>query len=140
MLNNFFSPYQHHNALPSLNGRVSASGGTAIYTCSTLLYTYLPDRGVELLQMAMQYILYNALNYLIHLQLVELCRYLYEPLGAVYRCNTGNSIIGSSFRICQPDGTWNGNAPTCQGDSDVVTMLLQAVVHAQADRRACIAK
>ncbi len=45
---------------------------------------------------------------------------------AVYRCNTGNSIIGSSFLTCQPDGTWSRNAPTCQGDCDSVNYSLVA--------------
>ncbi len=39
---------------------------------------------------------------------------------AVYRCNTGNNLIGSSFLTCQPDGKWSRNAPTCQGDCDSV--------------------
>ena len=38
---------------------------------------------------------------------------------AFYRCNTGNNLVGFSFLTCQTDGTWNGNAPTCQGDCDV---------------------
>ncbi len=38
---------------------------------------------------------------------------------AIYSCNTGNIRIGSSFLICQIDGTWNGNAPTCQGECDI---------------------
>ena len=42
------------------------------------------------------------------------------PRGiAFYRCNTGNNLVGSVTRSCQTDGTWNGNAPTCQGDCDV---------------------
>ncbi len=40
---------------------------------------------------------------------------------AVYRCNTGNNLIGSSFLFCQIDGTWNGNAPTCQGDCEALS-------------------
>ena len=39
------------------------------------------------------------------------------PRGiAFYRCNTGNNLVGSVTRSCQTDGTWSGNAPTCQGD------------------------
>ncbi len=38
---------------------------------------------------------------------------------AFYRCNTGNNLIGLSTRSCQTDGTWSGNAPTCQGDYNV---------------------
>ena len=49
------------------------------------------------------------------------------PRGiAFYRCNTGNNLIGSSTRSCQTDGTWNGNAPTCQGDCDVLTSVVMA--------------
>ncbi len=60
------------------------------------------------------------------------CPLLFQPSGgtvtittrapggiAFYRCNTGNNLIGSSTRSCQTDGTWSGNAPTCQGDCDV---------------------
>ncbi len=105
-----------------LNGRVSASGGTATYTCSTG-YTLsgsstrtcqtngawsgtAPTCGSAVLQ----------------------CPELSHPSGgtvrlasrtpgsgfAIYRCNTGNNLIGSSFLTCQTDGKWSGNAPTCQ--------------------------
>ena len=32
---------------------------------------------------------------------------------ATYRCNSGYSLDGSETRICQNDGSWSGNAPTC---------------------------
>ena len=35
--------------------------------------------------------------------------------SAVYRCNPGLSLIGSSQRICNIDGTWSGDPPTCIG-------------------------
>ena len=35
---------------------------------------------------------------------------------AFYRCNTGSNLVGFVTRSCQTDGTWSGNAPTCQGD------------------------
>ncbi len=38
---------------------------------------------------------------------------------AIYTCNTGNNLIGSSTRFCLISGIWSGNAPTCQGGCDV---------------------
>lgn len=35
---------------------------------------------------------------------------------AIYRCNPGLSLIGSSRRICDMDGTWSGEPPTCEGN------------------------
>ena len=35
--------------------------------------------------------------------------------SAVYLCNPGLSLIGSSRRICNVDGTWSGDPPTCIG-------------------------
>ena len=32
---------------------------------------------------------------------------------AIYICNDGFNLDGSSMRTCQPDGTWSGNEPTC---------------------------
>lgn len=32
---------------------------------------------------------------------------------ATYACNTGNKMIGTATRSCQPDGSWSGTAPTC---------------------------
>ncbi len=107
---------------PPLNGRVSASGGTATYTCSTG-YT-LSGSSTRTCQTNGVWSgtapTCNAVQ----------CPELSPPSGgtvrlitrtpgsgiATYSCNTGNIRIGSSFRICQTDGTWNGNAPTCQGD------------------------
>ena len=36
--------------------------------------------------------------------------------AAVYRCNPGLSLIGSSLRLCNEDGTWAGVPPTCRGE------------------------
>ena len=33
---------------------------------------------------------------------------------ADYSCNDGFELIGADMRTCQADGTWSGNAPTCQ--------------------------
>ena len=35
--------------------------------------------------------------------------------SAVYSCNRGISLIGTSRRICGTDGTWSGEPPTCEG-------------------------
>jgi len=33
--------------------------------------------------------------------------------AAAYSCNSGYSITGVATRICQDDGTWSGDAPSC---------------------------
>ena len=33
---------------------------------------------------------------------------------AMYGCNEGFSLMGVATRICQADGTWSGEAPTCE--------------------------
>ncbi len=45
---------------------------------------------------------------------------------AIYRCNTGNNLIGSSFLTCRINGAWSGNAPTCQGECDIGNYSLVA--------------
>jgi hypothetical protein len=32
---------------------------------------------------------------------------------ATYSCDAGYTMTGSNTRICQPNGTWDGSAPTC---------------------------
>ena len=32
---------------------------------------------------------------------------------ATYTCNDGFCLEGDSMRVCQPDGTWSGDEPTC---------------------------
>ena len=34
---------------------------------------------------------------------------------ATYTCDPGHSLIGDMERICQENGTWSGNEPTCEG-------------------------
>lgn len=33
---------------------------------------------------------------------------------AMYSCNVGRQLIGSSVRVCQDDGTWSESEPTCE--------------------------
>ena len=36
---------------------------------------------------------------------------------ALFTCDNGYTLTGGgSFRVCQNDGTWDGAAPTCQGE------------------------
>ncbi len=41
-----------------------------------------------------------------------------RPLNtiATFTCDNGYTRTGEIFRVCQNDGTWNGSAPTCQGE------------------------
>lgn len=32
---------------------------------------------------------------------------------AVYICNDGLVLVGNKTRVCQKDGSWNGNMPQC---------------------------
>ena len=34
--------------------------------------------------------------------------------SARYSCFPGYKLAGLSFRVCQLDGTWSGNAPICE--------------------------
>ena len=33
---------------------------------------------------------------------------------AVYSCNDGFELVGDRKRLCDYDGTWDGEAPTCE--------------------------
>jgi len=34
--------------------------------------------------------------------------------GCSFTCNTGYELTGSSFRMCQSDGSWSGTEPMCR--------------------------
>ena len=34
---------------------------------------------------------------------------------AVYQCREGLTLNGESTRMCQANGEWSGNEPTCEG-------------------------
>ena len=42
---------------------------------------------------------------------------------AYYSCNVRHKLSGTATRICQADGTWSGNPPTCDG-MHIVTLSL----------------
>ncbi len=102
---------------------MSASGGTATYTCST---------GYTLNGSTTRTCQTNGAwsGTAPTCNAVPQCPELFNPSGgtvrvnsqapggiAIYTCN----LIGSKSakRDCQTDGTWSGNAPTCQGECDV---------------------
>lgn len=37
--------------------------------------------------------------------------------NATYSCNDGYFLEGESSRVCQSDGNWSGEAPTCERKS-----------------------
>ncbi len=41
---------------------------------------------------------------------------------AVYTCNDGFRLVGSSKRLCQKGGSWAGEAPTCKRKSAIVLL------------------
>ncbi len=115
---------------PPLNGGVSSSGGTATYTCNTG-YT-LSGSSTRTCQTNGAW---SGSAPTCSATAVGQCPELSHPSGgtvrltsqaprsgiAIYSCNTGNNLIGSITRSCQIDGTWSGNAPTCQGDCEVLS-------------------
>ena len=44
---------------------------------------------------------------------------------AVYKCNDGFRLFGSSKRLCQRDGTWDGGAPVCKCRASSINLSLQ---------------
>ena len=36
--------------------------------------------------------------------------------NAIYSCNRGFILVGVNRRVCQVDGTWSGEAPTCNSE------------------------
>ena len=43
---------------------------------------------------------------------------------ATYQCNEGFNLIGHMQRICQSNGEWSGNEPTCEGNHSLVSTFL----------------
>ena len=46
---------------------------------------------------------------------VRVYEFLYEK-SIRYSCDVGYILNGSSLRTCQPNGTWSGLKPTCEGE------------------------
>ena len=38
---------------------------------------------------------------------------------ATYSCDPGYNLVGNSTRMCQADGVWSGNEPTCMSESNL---------------------
>jgi hypothetical protein len=41
---------------------------------------------------------------------------------ATYICPDGFKVIGMEERVCQADGTWSGTPPSCQKNSEPLTL------------------
>lgn len=41
---------------------------------------------------------------------------------ATYSCSEGHILVGVVSRVCQPDGTWSDQAPTCRGKQNKLAM------------------
>ena len=39
---------------------------------------------------------------------------------ATYTCNDNYQLMGASTRMCQPNGTWSGEEPSCIGERNRV--------------------
>ena len=68
-----------------------------------------------------------GLNYIHYMCTAILCPKLYDPENgsvkdgdnrpgtkAVYSCDDGFELVGDRKRLCQYDGTWDGEVPTCE--------------------------
>ena len=42
---------------------------------------------------------------------------------ATYNCNTGYNLVGDSTRMCQADGMWSGNEPTCISEPNLTVHM-----------------
>ena len=42
---------------------------------------------------------------------------------ATYSCNTGYNLVGDSTRMCQADGIWSGNEPTCISEPNLTVHM-----------------
>ena len=45
---------------------------------------------------------------------------------ATYFCNGGYELVGSTFRVCQPNGQWSDSEPSCQ--SEFMDTLISAFI------------
>ena len=44
---------------------------------------------------------------------------------ASYTCNSGYELQGDSARICQNNGQWSGDAPTCEREGKTILSLVE---------------
>ena len=54
---------------------------------------------------------------------------------AVYKCNDGFRLVGSSKRLCQRDGTWDGRAPVCKCKNFLIIVI--ACMHVSFVQNLC---
>ena len=47
---------------------------------------------------------------------------IFEGTQAVYGCDFGHTLVGERFRVCQRDGTFSGEPPSCERE-------LRLIVH-----------
>ena len=52
---------------------------------------------------------------------------IFEGTQAVYGCDSGHTLVGERFRVCQRDGTFSGEPPSCERE-------LQLILHNCIDR------
>lgn len=52
-----------------------------------------------------------------------------------FTCDPGFQLVGSSSRVCQPNGSWTGEFPQCKGNLSFCFFLLDAFY--QVSKQAC---
>ena len=50
-----------------------------------------------------------------------------QPIVASYTCHEGATLVGSEMRICQEDGSWSGEEPSCRTGSAQTIMYTKNV-------------
>ena len=54
---------------------------------------------------------------------------------ATFSCNQGYDLIGSEVRVCQADGSWDGEITVCERKTDIDIFRNHVCSYIQTDRQ-----